>query len=107
VVDVWSAEPVLGSAAVLGEGPVWDDGEHCLYWGDIERGQVHRFDPETRRDTLVITLDRQVGAVGLRDAGGLVLAVREGFATWQAGRHQDRRDTARHDLRLPHERRRV
>ena len=86
MVDVWSAERVLASAAVLGEGPIWDAGEHCLYWVDIERGEVHRFDPETGRDTLVITLDRRVGAVGLRDAGGLVLAVREGFATWQPGR---------------------
>ena len=86
MVDVWSAERVLASAAVLGEGPLWDAGEHCLYWVDIERGEVHRFDPETGRDTLVITLDRRVGAVGLRDAGGLVLAVREGFATWQPGR---------------------
>lgn len=86
MVDVWSAERVLPAAAVLGEGPLWDDGEHCLYWVDIELGEVHRFDPETRRDALVIKLDRQVGAVGLREAGGLVLAVREGFATWQPGR---------------------
>jgi sugar lactone lactonase YvrE len=40
-----------------------DVGERCLYWVDIDRGEVHRFDPETRRDTLMITLDRQVGAV--------------------------------------------
>ena len=38
-----------------------------------------------RRDTVVLTLDRQVGAVGLRNAGGLILAVREGFATWEPG----------------------
>ena len=83
--DVWSAERVLASAAVVGEGPVWDAGEGCLYWVDIERGEVHRFDPEARHDTVAITLDRQVGAVGLRDGGGLVLAVREGFATWRPG----------------------
>ena len=85
MVEIWSAERVLASAAVLGEGPVWDAGEQCLYWVDIEHGEVHSFDPVTRRDTVVITLDRQVGAVGLRDAGGLVLAVREGFATWEPG----------------------
>ena len=38
--DVWSAERVLASAAVVGEGPVWDAGE-LLYWVDIERGEVH------------------------------------------------------------------
>ena len=85
MVDVWSAERVLASAAVLGEGPVWDADEGCLHWVDIERGEVHRFDPVTRRNTVVLTLDRQVGAVGLRDGGGLVLAVREGFATWRPG----------------------
>ena len=83
--DVWSAEPVLASAAVVGEGPVWDADDRCLYWVDIERGEVHRFDPLAGRDTVVITLDRQVGAVGLRETGGLVLAVREGFATWEPG----------------------
>ena len=83
--DVWSAERVLASAAVVGEGPVWDADDRCLYWVDIERGEVHRFDPLAGRDTVVITLDRQVGAVGLRETGGLVLAVREGFATWEPG----------------------
>ena len=83
--DVWSAERVLASAAVVGEGPVWDADDRCLYWVDIERGEVHRFDPVAGRDTVVITLDRQVGAVGLRETGGLVLAVREGFATWEPG----------------------
>ena len=86
--DVWSAERVLASAAVVGEGPVWDAEEKCLYWVDIECGEVHRFDPLAGRDTIVITLDRQVGAVGLRVTGGLVLAVREGFATWDPG-HPD------------------
>ena len=85
MVDVWPAERVLASAAVLGEGPVWDAGEACLHWVDIERGEVHRFDPVTQRDIVVLTLDRQVGAVGLREGGGLVLAVREGFATWRPG----------------------
>ena len=83
--DIWAAEHVLASAAIVGEGPVWDDGERCLYWVDIERGEVHRFDPAARRDVVVLTLDRQVGAVGLREAGGLVLAVREGFAIWERG----------------------
>ena len=85
MIDTWSAERVLASAAVVGEGPVWDADDSCLYWVDIERGEVHRFDPVTRRDTVVIALDRQVGAVGLRETGGLVLAVREGFATWEPG----------------------
>jgi sugar lactone lactonase YvrE len=83
--DIWAAENVLASGAIVGEGPVWDAGERCLYWVDIERGEVHRFDPAARRDVVVIALDRQVGAVGLREAGGLVLAVREGFATWEPG----------------------
>jgi sugar lactone lactonase YvrE len=85
VTDVWSAERILASAAVVGEGPVWDSDDRCLYWVDIERGEVHRFDPVTRRDTVVIALDRHVGAVGLRETGGLVLAVCEGFATWEPG----------------------
>jgi sugar lactone lactonase YvrE len=34
-----------------GEGLVWRDSEQALYWADINRFLIHRFDP---RDVLVL-----------------------------------------------------
>jgi sugar lactone lactonase YvrE len=38
---------VWPSAAVLGEGPAWDDEEEALYWVDIKAPAVHRYMPST------------------------------------------------------------
>lgn len=32
-------------AALLGEGPVWDRSADCLWFVDIKRGHLHRYDP--------------------------------------------------------------
>ena len=36
--------------AELGEGPLWDAGRQCLWFVDIMRGHVHRFDPAAGHD---------------------------------------------------------
>ncbi|MFF5209055.1 SMP-30/gluconolactonase/LRE family protein [Streptosporangium sp. NPDC000396] len=65
--------------AALGEGPRWDAPTGRLLWVDIPAGRVHRLDPaDDSHDT--IELGQPVGAVAPRVAGGLVLAVRDGFA---------------------------
>lgn len=73
-----TAELLLDARAELGEGPVWDPEGACLWWVDIDRGRIHRTDPVTREDR-DIDVGQPVGAVGLRAAGGLVAAVRDGF----------------------------
>lgn len=60
-----------------GEGPVWADG--ALYWVDITGEAVHRLDPTTGHDE-VTPVGQPVGAVVPRASGGLVVAVRDGFA---------------------------
>jgi sugar lactone lactonase YvrE len=72
------AELVVDARASLGEGPVWDDREGCLWWVDILGETVHRTDPASGRED-VLPIGRMPGAVGLRDSGGLVAAVRDGF----------------------------
>ncbi|MGW5240202.1 SMP-30/gluconolactonase/LRE family protein [Monashia sp. NPDC004114] len=57
----------------LGESPVWDDRSDTLWWVDIHGKKVHRWSSrsgarETRR------FRDPVGAVALREAGGVVLA---------------------------------
>lgn len=71
-------ECVLDAQAVLGEGPVWDVEKQVLYWVDIERGEVHVFDPERLEDRS-IGLGLKVGAVVPARSGELVVATQEGF----------------------------
>jgi sugar lactone lactonase YvrE len=74
------AEVVLETTAVLGEGPIWDPRTSTLRWVDIERGEVHRFDPAPGTDTF-FTVGEKVGTVAVRAAGGLVLATASGLYT--------------------------
>lgn len=75
----------LGSArAKLGEGPVWDAADQCLYWVDIGRNQIRRY-REPGGDQLVATLDVPAGAVAPRRSGGLIAAAGMGFAAVDPG----------------------
>jgi sugar lactone lactonase YvrE len=73
------AELALDSYAELGEGPLWDERERCLYFVDILRGHVHRFEP-ARGSVSTYPINQSVGAAGLTERDGLILAVRDGFA---------------------------
>jgi sugar lactone lactonase YvrE len=53
---------------------VWDPDRQCLWWVDVRRGELHRFDG--RADVIVTAEpDETVSAVALRGRGGLLLAV--------------------------------
>ena len=69
----------LDAKCELGESPVWDPVGSCLYFVDILRGSVHRFDPVTR-SSQTYQVGGMVGAVALTETGDLILAVRDGFA---------------------------
>ncbi len=69
---------VLPAVAELGEGPVWDVGRQCLWFVDIMRGHVHRFDPATSADRVYV-IGQPVSAVAVSVSGDLVCAVRDGF----------------------------
>ncbi|MBA2316781.1 MAG: SMP-30/gluconolactonase/LRE family protein [Euzebyales bacterium] len=71
-------EVALDAHAEVAEGPVWDSSGNELVWVDIPRHLVHRFHPASGRCTSV-DVGQPVGAVALRDSGGLVLALRDGF----------------------------
>jgi sugar lactone lactonase YvrE len=49
-----------------------------LYWVDIMRGCVHRFDPESGDDR-AYSIGQPVGAVAASRSGDLMLAMRDGF----------------------------
>ena len=73
-----TAELVLASKANLAECPRWDEKEQLLYWVDINRFQLHRFDPNTGSDEY-LTFEEEIGCFSLRQQGGFVLAMRNGF----------------------------
>ena len=71
---------VLNAKATLGEGPVWDDRHHVLYWVDIEECLVHIYDPSTHVDRQIHTKQR-IGCLSTRMNGSLLLGLERGFAT--------------------------
>lgn len=74
------AEVVVHASNQLGEGPVWDQDTESVLWVDILAAQVHRHHV-AGGTTTVLPVGQEVGALVPRTAGGLALAVRDGFAT--------------------------
>lgn len=56
-----------------GEGPLWNVDEQCLYWVDIPRGELFRYDPATGENTLVYTHDGMIGGYTFQEDGSLLL----------------------------------
>jgi len=76
-------ECVLECRNHLGEGPVWDVEEGCLYWLDgtghrVGNPSIWRLDPRTG-NTRNWSLEHDVGALAIRRGGGAVLALDDGF----------------------------
>jgi len=74
---------VVECANHLGEGPVWDVEDGCLYWLDgtgrrVGNPSIWRLNPRTGR-TRHWSLDHDVGALAIRRGGGAVLALADGF----------------------------
>ena len=72
-------ELLFDTKSVVGEGPIWDFESHVLYWLDIFGKKLHFHDPSTGSHE-VRELQELVGTVVCRQSGGLVLALKSGFA---------------------------
>jgi sugar lactone lactonase YvrE len=75
----FSADCVLKARATLGEGACWFVEEQRLYWVDILKSEVHRFDPSTGIDEVRKT-PCHVSLVQPTTRGDLVLGTRDGIA---------------------------
>jgi len=62
----------------LGEGPLWDVQEQRLYWIDSHGGAIHRADARGR-EKRTWRLPEHIGSMCLRERGGAVLSLRNGF----------------------------
>jgi sugar lactone lactonase YvrE len=69
---------VLDARAELGECPVWSAEEQALYWVDILAPALCRLDPATGA-TRTWKMQQSIGSFGLREQGGAVVALRNGF----------------------------
>lgn len=73
--------PLVASdyACLLGEGPVWDAEKKSLLWVDILNSNIHQLEPNTgiRR---VFNTGKFTGAIVLKESGGLIAALHDGFA---------------------------
>jgi L-arabinonolactonase len=82
----FSIECVLQCNNHLGEGPVWDAEHGLLYWLDCTGNRVGnptlwRLNPRTGHVHHWF-INREVGAMALRQQGGAVLAANDGFYTF-------------------------
>lgn len=69
---------VLDAKAELAECPVWSAEEQALYWIDIHAPALHRLDPDSGA-TRSWPLPRRIGSFGLRESGGVVVALQDAF----------------------------
>ena len=73
----------LNAKAVLGEGPTWDAQSSTLWWVDIERGELHRFDPESGSNHTT-PIGEKIGSVVPRRGGGFVAGLPDGVGLFDA-----------------------
>jgi L-arabinonolactonase len=76
------AEPqvVLDCRNNLGESVVWDDRTQHLWWVNIHEAQIWSWAPFAGKEPNVFQLDERVGAIALREKGGIAAALQSGFA---------------------------
>lgn len=77
----YAIQPLFGVRCHHGEGPVWDPQAQQFYWVDLMQGQFFIGDWETGRvETHVV--GQPLGVLALREQGGVVMALRDGFFTY-------------------------
>jgi sugar lactone lactonase YvrE len=72
-------EVVLDAGATIGESPTWASTESALYWIDVKKPALYRYDP-VMGGQLSWTMPSDIGAFGLVcDPPGAVVALRQGI----------------------------
>lgn len=70
--------PIVDCKTILGEGPLWDVSEQKLYWIDSLGNRIFRAD-ENGHGVETWEVPQNIGSLALRDAGGAVLSLADGF----------------------------
>ena len=82
-----SVERLVESRDRLGECPIWDDREQCLWWVDIHGQAIRRLgmresSPAGSSSFESFPVPEQVGSIALREQGGLLAAMQSGIYIW-------------------------
>ncbi len=80
-------EPIFDIKATHGEGPVWDETLQELYWVDIPEGRFYKGKLATE-ETRTYEVGQDLGVLALREQGGIVMAVRDGFGLYDESSQQ-------------------
>jgi len=73
-------ECVLKIRSILGEGPLWDEAEKRLYWLDLRKPAIYRFDPATGKNSKIkASLRGYIGGMVLRAKGGMMAVDQRGI----------------------------
>ena len=75
-------EPIFNIRADHGEGPVWDPQKRQLYWVDIMVGKYYKADYPSG-DIEEHSIGQELGVLALRETGGIVMGVRDGFGFYE------------------------
>lgn len=70
---------VVDCKDVLGESPVWSAAEQAIYWIDVAKPKLHRFDTGSGKHAFW-DLPKPIGSFVPRAKGGFLLAFRAGLA---------------------------
>ncbi len=81
-----TASCVLEIRSNLGEGPLWHAAERRLYWLDLLRPAVYRFDPKSgENEQLPADIGTYVGGLVFRVRGGWIVVKEDGISAVDAG----------------------
>lgn len=79
-------EMIADYACITGEGPIWHPTERCLYWLDIPRGRLFRYDPDTGQHAMLLEGD-PIGGITVQVDGSLLLFGARGcIRVWDKGK---------------------
>lgn len=70
--ETGTVDIVTRSQCMLGEAPLWHPAKRCLYWTDIERGRLWRYDPATGEHGIVLE-GRPIAGLTYQVDGSLLL----------------------------------
>lgn len=76
--DASDFEVVVDAHAVIGESPTWSPAERALYWIDVKKPALHRFDP-ARGISRTWSVDSDIGAFALLEGNAALVALRRGI----------------------------
>ncbi|MFW2072502.1 SMP-30/gluconolactonase/LRE family protein [Acinetobacter gerneri] len=66
------------TADLLGESPIWDSENKCLYWVDSVNCLIKRYDPKVKQYQSWKT-PSQIGCIGLAPNNSLIVSLADGF----------------------------